>query len=385
MIFYLAMFGSSIALFYVADNTKFYFGKKKTKKINYLCAILAISIPCFFAGVRDSTIGFDMQIYGDVQFEYASHFSSYFKYITTYVDLERLYQLVVYLGAHFGNRYIYYFILQFLTIFPFYLLLQEECKKETWIGMFIYFMWMYPFSLNIMRQSIAIAIVVWGYRYIKRRQAVKYAITILVALGFHTTAILGIIPYVINLLIVDSEGVKKSKIRSLLTHFSAINKFLIIIGSLAVVLFGSQIIIYFSEVTGRYNRFVLDIVESSGFNISNIVNLFIMAVVLLCLYQLRTGDRSKEISYLLLLIGVGAIIYQLKAVSSQMYRLSMYLSCYTIWLFPYLFSRSGLGKRKKQIYFGIFSACMIFNYWYFIIFRLWHSVYPYTSQFLGIG
>lgn len=173
MIFYLVMFGSSIALFYFADNMNFYFGEKKIRIINYLCAILAIFIPCFFAGVRDSTIGFDMQIYGDAQFEYAGRFTSYFKYITMYVNLERLYQLVVYLCAHFANRYIYYFTLQFLTILPFYLLLQEECKKETWIGMFIYFMWMYPFSLNIMRQSIAIAIVVWGYRYIKKGRSLN--------------------------------------------------------------------------------------------------------------------------------------------------------------------------------------------------------------------
>ena len=385
MLFYFIIFGLSVSLFYLADNKKFYIGEHRAKFVSLLCVALAIFIPCFIAGVRDSTIGYDMQLYGDSQFEYAGKFDSYFDYINTYVNLEKLYALVAYFCAHYGNRYIYYFTLQLLTILPFYLLLKEECNKKVWIGMFAYFMWIYPFSLNIMRQSIAIAIVCWGYRYIKRHQFFRYLITILVAFGFHTTAILGICPYIINLLVVDTKNGNSSVIRKFFGKFSNLNKTLIILGSCAAVMFGGQVITYLSAATGRYNRFFLDMAEASGFNFSNIVNLFIMIVVLICLYQVSINDKSKEINFLILIIGVGAIIYQLKAISSQMYRLSMYFSCYLIWVFPVLLSNSRLNRQKRELYSAIFVLCMIFNFWYYIIFRSWHSVYPYTSQFLGIG
>lgn len=385
MLFYFVIFSLSVSLFYLSDNKKYYIGNQRIKFVNLLCVALAIFIPCFIAGVRDSTIGYDMQLYGDSQFEFAGRFDSYYDYITTYVNLEKLYALVTYICAHFGNRYIYYFTLQLLTILPFYLLLKEECNGKTWIGMFAYFMWIYPFSLNIMRQSIAISIVCWGYRYIKRQQIVRYLITILVAFGFHTTAILGICSYIINLLVVDTKNGNSSLIRRFFNRFSYLNKTLIIFGSCTTVIFGGQVIAYFSAVTGKYNRFVLDMAEASGVSFSNIINLLIMIFVLFVLYQMSIINKSKETNFLILIIGVGAILYQLKAISSQMYRLSMYFTCYLIWSFPVLYSHSRLNRQKREMYFLIFVLCMIFNFWYFIIFRAWHSVYPYTSQFLGIG
>lgn len=52
------MFGSSVALFYIAGNSKFSFENGNVRSVNILCVALAIFIPCFIAGVRNITIGY---------------------------------------------------------------------------------------------------------------------------------------------------------------------------------------------------------------------------------------------------------------------------------------------------------------------------------------
>lgn len=64
------------------------------------------------------------------------------------------------------------------------------------MGVLIYFGILF-FSLDmiVLRQGIAVAIIFWGYRYIEERKFWKYLLICLIAMQFHTSAIVALVVY----------------------------------------------------------------------------------------------------------------------------------------------------------------------------------------------
>lgn len=65
-------------------------------------------------------------------------------------------------------------------------------------SLFIYFMIYWSFSLNGIRQMMAMAIVVFAFRYILERKPLKYVALIILAANFHTSAIICVFFYFLN-------------------------------------------------------------------------------------------------------------------------------------------------------------------------------------------
>lgn len=376
---YIFVLLSSTIASYIAYNMNFVVGNGiKTKSFNAFFIGLAVFIPCFFAAVRDSSIGYDISIYGNPAFETALRTSSLASFMKTFGTLEPLYMSLTYICAKFGNIYIYYFMLQFLVICPIWLSLRRIDKgKFVWIGLFIYLCWMYGFSLNIMRQSIAISITLYGYRFIQERKPIKFFFIIFIAMGFHTTAIMACAIYLINVLVVCEER-DTSYWRKKFIKYRSVSRMLILMLVTALFAFGSSLISYISEVTGRFVAFSHDLV-SFGLEIPNIL---FMLVILCIIYLGIEKNRSFENNFFLYIIAIGAVVYQLKGMSAQMYRVSMYLTCYMIYCIPLIVANQEKNRFVvKALTMGIFVG----YFWFYNVYWMWHSIYPYTSTFLGIS
>lgn len=376
---YIFIMLTSTSLAYIAYNLHFLAGNgKKIRSINILCAVVAIFIPCFFAAVRDSSIGFDISIYGDPAFETALRTNKLSSFMRAFGTLEPLYMGLTYLCAKLGNRYIYYFLLQFLVIGPIWLALRRiEKGKYVWIGIFLYLCWMYGFSLNIMRQSIAIAITLFAYKYIQERKPLKFFFVVLFAMGFHSTALMAYAVYIIHVLLVCDEN-DKSYLRRKIVQYRSVSKMLIVILVIALFASGASLIGFISETTGRFGDFSNDIV-SFGIELPNIV---FMVVVLGIVYVGMDKNRSLENSFFLYIICIGAIVYQLKGMSAQMYRVSMYLTCYMMYCIPKLI---GQMQNSRGIVTLTTMGTFVGYFLFYNVYWMWHSIYPYTSAFLGIG
>jgi hypothetical protein len=348
--------------------------------------MLAVFIPCFIAAVRDSTIGFDMHIYGDRIFNSALHTSNLFTFFT-YFNSEKIYLTLAYFCAHYANRFVYYFILQLLVTGPVYLtLVRPKTKKYAWLGMLVFFLWVYPFSLNIMRQSISIAIILFSYRYIEDRKIIRFLICVVFAAGFHISAVIAGILYLLHWLLVYDPEKSTSAISRFMVKYSMLTKGIIVLLSVIIVYSGDAIISYFNKLLGRFNDMTSDIQKSSGSLF--IVDLLIMIAILALLYILISGIKDSEGNFMMFVYFVGSIIYQMKAVSSQMYRISMFFTSFVIVMLPMFIKKAldnGKSTRKVLLYSSLIVLILIFNFWYFIIFKGWHSIYPYTSSFLGIS
>lgn len=71
----------------------------------------------------------------------------------------------------------------------------RKFSVNSFVGIMIYVCMFYLISLNTMRQSLAIAIVFWGVRYILQRSLFKYVLTCVFASLFHSSAIVSILFY----------------------------------------------------------------------------------------------------------------------------------------------------------------------------------------------
>ena len=339
-----------------------------------MLSLIAIIIPCFFAAVRDSTIGTDVLVYSDRLFNTALKYGSIIDYLNR-VDVELLFGTVTFISSHFFNRVFYYFILQFLVIFPIYkFLFQENTKKYAWVGIMIYLFWLYPFSLNIMRQSISISIMLYNYKNIKEKKLIRYLFLCLIAFGFHFTALLGLLFYPLNKITTIKKAKKslQNEMRKPVRLMKKINKLLIVLTVLFVTVIGSQIIEYFTSTSGLYTDQLL--FKSSG-NIE-IMNALIMVFMIGIAYIYKSSE-DENVNYLLFLIIIGSILYQLKSSFSQMYRFSAYFTNFLIFLYPMILnSQKNNRKRMMIIFFVLCISCI--NFSYYIIIRQWHSVFPYV-------
>lgn len=117
-------------------------------------------------------------------------------------------------------------------------------------SLFIYYLFLYNTSLNLMRQSIAVAIVFYAFKYIVEHNFMKYLGFVLLASLFHVSALLFLVLYVFSFFSQDINGVMKT-----LFYFFIFTSPLVVYG-----------IIQFAISSGLISALGF---ENYGFNFSN--------------------------------------------------------------------------------------------------------------------
>jgi len=93
------------------------------------------------------------------------------------------------------------FLLSSLITMLFILLTAEYYKKYLSIAMvlLIYFLLFYILSLNIVRQMIALSIILYAFRFILEKKPIKYFIMVIISVMFHQSAIICLLFYFLNI------------------------------------------------------------------------------------------------------------------------------------------------------------------------------------------
>jgi len=233
MFIYLVVFFFSALLFYCSS-------KIENKSIKFVLIALAILIPSVLAGVRGETVGTDVALYGKPHFERAMSANSFFKYFKQYsgnILSEPLYHTLVYnLSRYFDNYHWALFSYELLTV-GFAYLGMRRCNKlfntPLWLGMLLYYLAMYNVSLNAMRQSIAVSIGFFAATYLFERKYIKYGLFSLMAIGFHTSAIISLI-FLPMYILLKQENISQKK--------KAVRVSIFILLIMIVLLFGNTIL-----------------------------------------------------------------------------------------------------------------------------------------------
>jgi len=200
------------------------FGQKKQSLFYYICIVIGLLLPAVLAGLRDSSIGTDVELYGNYWFEYARKYSfiPYMK-MASKQSIGPVYAFMNYLVSIVTDDVkVFYFILSLTETVLVYLGIRGfKDKISVTFAMFCYYTIFYNNTLNLLRQMLAVSIVCFSYRFLVKNQYVVFGVISLLAILSHSSAVFVI------LLLLGWIYLKKKQAKSDV-YFSNIVLFLIV-------------------------------------------------------------------------------------------------------------------------------------------------------------
>jgi len=192
--FYLLVFASSIACYYLAEIA---FRDKKRRGIAFLFAVVATLIPVFVAGLRGDNVGRDVVTYILPNMDAAVSCSSFVE-VGDAIDSGGEWGyvgLLFWLSRMFSDAGPLLFVLQLLTIGPLAIaafLLKDRVSPA--LAMSIYLFCFFNVSLNMMRQFVAVAFIVLAWVLYVRQGRLSFGVILsaVTACLFHKSGVLGV-------------------------------------------------------------------------------------------------------------------------------------------------------------------------------------------------
>lgn len=358
-----------IVIFFITTGliTLSEYNYKRYKKNNgRFLAVIAVVLLSLFASLRDVSIGTDVQYYlvghFDVAGAYSGRFLDYFNYMFITQESEPLYVVLQYIGKNiFNSIHFVMFVIAIITNVFIYLGLKlKSTEIKVSFGWFIYCLLFFNTSLNILRQSCAIAIVWYLIIAFSEKQITikKYVMLLLIAFGFHRTALFVGIALTILMWGFQNNKILFTRIASiivalfpLLFHF--ILPLLINFRFLPV-----KYMLYFSRLNSNQSSVFLD------------AFIYMLPTVLFTIIYFKKKKKEKRNLLFYLVSGITSICCAL-ASNLLISRLSYYFViffCYSVPFSSRLINKKNYGRLKYSIvlsmWFGImwYINIVVFNY-----------------------
>ena len=308
--------------------------EKKFSKINILLTISTIIFILLWlvSGFREG-VGTDYYPY--VQYFYKTKVYTLFNnpFEWGFYILNKLVNILT------GNPRFIFLIVSFFTLFVINKAILNHSVNYYFSILLFINLYFYFNSLNIMRQFIAIAIVLYSLRYIYERNLKKFSVLILAASFFHFTSVVFWFAYfVVN---------KKYKIY---TYFSGA-----LLSILLVFLFPyiAEILTHFMP---RYEAYLTNMFEQFS---STSVILIILSTLIFTFLLHRNSEWDSEEIVLFNLVYIGLIFNIAAYYNFLFYRISLYFYIFIILLIPKLVHQVN-EKYKNAISIVIISLSMLY-------------------------
>lgn len=304
MAIYLAAFSLSSMMFYLSSKSKRRFSS------NFQAAV-GILILAVLAGLRDASIGTDVNVYGRVFYQQAVSSSSFMSYFSSHVDSllsEPGFHLLTYFLSRIFNDYHWgLFVYQLIPLIFIYLGM-KKCgilfNTPIWLGMLLYDFMLYNNSLNIMRQCIAVGFVFYGSTFIFEKKYKIFLLFIALAVIFHTSGIVGIAILPMYMVLQQGKHISQKK---------QIQQGVIFVGLLfAILISGTQIVTLLVKL-GVIREFYLQYLSGGMFSGSTtgipyvIVVGHLLYTAIMIFYKKYTDLRKGESLFLIMASVIVAI------------------------------------------------------------------------------
>lgn len=351
---------------------EFYDKKNKINKsvFFYILSILTLSV---LAGIRDTNIGTDLAVYAIPLFEGALSQENFIDFYLSRDDsIEPLYMLLTYCVSIFTDdvHWLLFFVGVIIYGFMFFGIRNYYGSVSVWMAWAVFIALFYGYTLNLLRQSMAMSILFWGFHYVIYDKHLKFWISFLVAFCFHKSAIVFIIIYFLYIIIKKKNNFYINSILLLafvigITYYGTILEFLISLGILPV----------------KFYRYVGDGIH---FSINPVLIRVPFILFSLMFYRQFTNfrkgsDRSEGTLYVLILI-LDLISVQLRMIMSDLYRLSMYFGMYSVISYSRIYFLS-----KNKVFVGLLLVLFLIVVWiYQNVIQGNSEIYPYTSIIIGV-
>lgn len=373
---YIICFSFSIILLFVIS-------KWNRKGVGFwFWAIVALLIPCILAGYRAVTIGTDTAGYAKPLFDLAINSSSFDTFYNAHwyrwwrdaspADFEIGYVLLVWISAKVFHSFSALLLLtQALTIIPiFAALLKQENKLALPFGMAAYYLLYFNVTLNMMRQWIAMAIVLNCLVVLYARGELiskqwPCLIGIVVASLFHTSALFGLLPLLL-LYFLDRHNSKGALLFACLFALAGP----IVLSCLGWVL---QLV-----GLGKYMNYI-------GGELFFLPNQLLIRLPFIVFAFWSASDRGFSVpssNFLLVAVIFGTALSQLLATGENSGRIALYFDSFSIFVFgEFLSGHEKTDTLVRVVSSLLFIAYLAFYWWFSFCYMGRNATIPYLSIF----
>lgn len=369
---YLAIFAVTTVLVYLAENAR--------GRHSLVWAAAAVLLLAVFAGLRSSSIGTDTGGYITYGYDLArQHLGDFAAYRHSMPSSEISFLLLEYVAASVGGtKHLVLFILALVTGGFFYAGIHRQknlLPSLQWLAWMVYCLFFFNLSLNLMRQSAAMAILfdavssapfrrlgdgrterLWVY-------ATRGGLLVLFAMTWHRTAALGFVFLVFRIIMTGGRRLWAMLFGVLVTVLPAL------IGPVAQLLYEGGLL------PARYSEYLSGSYASHP-DVSQIT-LGAVVLVLLLVYLLVMEKMPACIDSFFFCLFLGFFSFNLLAGQEIIRRCAYYFSISVMYILPscaLLFRTK--DKSRNWACAGIVTMLLV--YWYMVfVFAGWNQTIPY--------
>ena len=314
---YILMFTFSIAMLLVAKK----FEQNKIITIGaYILAVLSFFVV--------SAIRYDVGT--DYFYTYAPHYYNIGQGLET-SKIELGYMIIVRICLLFTKDYAILFVVTSAIIIglTFYTIYRESPYPA--LSVAIYFLMGFFFhSMNIMREYLAISILLFSYKFLVKKQYLRFSICGIIAFFLHSSSLI----FIIAFLLCDREVFNLKRT---------------IIISVLLLIFGKYIWHFVVELVVNHTRFAVYI--GSKFDKSNlrIFDIIINLILYLIIYYLYKNTKyvGRTEKFFVNMQACSLFFMILASTMYLLFRLSFYFGIFSVIGIPYLLNKSEIDTKKK--------------------------------------
>lgn len=351
--FALSLLGVKMADLWYNDRRRFLVG-----------SFLAVLPPILIAGLRDSTVGSDTDIYVLPIFNgIASNGQNLIEFIDSYPDMEIGYLFVNYVIAQLTDQPFFLLLcIHILIIIPLYITAMKWREQlSPVIFMFIFYMIFFQESLSIARQSIALSFSMLAFTFFMEKKYIRYFLYMIVAFFFHQTTVVAL-SFPLVYFLVDRFSIREY-------YYYYIGVILVIalsflnLDSIIIWMIENDFIdLKFLKYTSADNTFT-PVLGAANFVVKIATIVYIVYVMFL--YKPDTLMKFFLVMAILdMLFSLCALIVQPLDRISLYYRLIACISLpYLIYNYPVIFTDDDAPyTRPVEVFVGL----ILFSYWFYV-------------------
>lgn len=366
------------------------FTEKKHKTVFIISSAVAVLIPCMVAALRADSVGTDIHVYVRPMFENARNslnFSQYwnsswyhvwhYKYV---YEHEVGFSALLYVVARLtGSMGCVLFSIQAFTVLPVYIALSLDRKKApVWPGMLVYYLLYFNCTLNMMRQWMAMGVLLLAYQLLLRKKYGGCLLLFCVAFLFHYSSLI-FLPIVAVWWFLDRFK-KRTLVQGSIRISTKTLMVLLIFALGVLVLLNLKLILQLVTALGltRFTNYL------KGGTLSLMLGQFVLRLPVICITLLswkRLRKATHQIPFLLSMLILDLLAAQIVSIAKYALRISYFFACFTILLVPYLFQYQRSRFEKTAVVLGL-TGFYLFYWFYFYIYTGAHETYPYHFAFM---
>lgn len=348
MLTYYIVFAISIACLALAEKLE-----QKNKDIAVAIKILAIFIPALLAGMRAIDVGTDTKLYIEPAFNDAVNATDFSAFYKMY-DIEPLYMLFTFVCAKiFANVNVFMTALYFIiTLLAYKIAKNNSDKAPLSITYAVFLLFYFNKSLNLVRQTISILLIIYGLKYVKNKKYTKSIAIILVSILIHKTAIIGALIYLIYG-IFDKKNTKYYKI------------IILVVSALFLIIYKPLLNFLINDIhvlNSRYNYYI----NSNKVDVSlsyMLFNLLLLIWSLTFYKKLVKHDKFNE--YLVFIVILGNILMLLSTQFNFVIRISYYFTYLYLLIIPEMVEICDTNEKKSIMTMALLTIFVAYNYIYY--------------------